>query len=324
MMRLNVLTLTALAVLLLACACNKESSDASGGEQEENSATEGEESEGEEAEGEEGEEEQQPEEEEQVADNETPTEPEQNADPTAAPSDVAGPPADARTTASGLAIKTLSGGSGTDRPLASDTVSVHYTGWTTDGEMFDSSVMRGQPASFPLSGVIAGWTEGLQLMSVGEKARLWIPENLAYGGRPGRPAGMLVFDVELLEILRPPQAPADVAAAPADAELTNSGLASKVLTPGTGSAHPSATDFVTVHYSGWTTDGNMFDSSRTRGQPAQFPLNGVIAGWTEGLQLMVVGETRRLWIPEALAYQGRPGRPAGMLVFDVELISIGR
>jgi FKBP-type peptidyl-prolyl cis-trans isomerase len=68
----------------------------------------------------------------------------------------------------------------------------------------------------------------------------------------------------------------------------------------------------------------MFDSSVTRGEPAEFPLGNVIAGWTEGLQLMVEGEKRRLWIPESLAYQGRPGRPAGMLVFDVELLNIVR
>jgi peptidylprolyl isomerase len=81
-----------------------------------------------------------------------------------------------------------------------DTVKVHYTGWTTDGEMFDSSVSRGEPATFPLNAVIPGWTEGLQLMSVGAQHRLWIPEPLAYKGAPGRPAGMLVFDVELIAI----------------------------------------------------------------------------------------------------------------------------
>lgn len=116
-------------------------------------------------------------------------------------------------------------------------------------------------------------------------------------------------------------APGDVAAAPADAETTASGLASKVLEAGSGSTHPTATSNVTVHYTGWTTDGRMFDSSVTRGQPSTFPLNGVIRGWTEGVQLMVVGEKRRFWIPEELAYGGRRD-PRGMLVFDVELIAI--
>ena len=73
--------------------------------------------------------------------------------------------------------------------------------------MFDSSQRRGRPATFPLNGVIPGWTEGVQLMVVGEKRRLWIPEELAYAGRPGAPQGMLVFDVELLEILDTPAAP---------------------------------------------------------------------------------------------------------------------
>jgi FKBP-type peptidyl-prolyl cis-trans isomerase len=115
--------------------------------------------------------------------------------------------------------------------------------------------------------------------------------------------------------------PADVAAPPADAAKTSSGLASKVITAGTGKSHPRKTDRVTVQYTGWTTDGKMFDSSVSRGEPATFPLDGVIAGWTEGVQLMVTGETRRFWIPEQLAYKGQRD-PKGMLVFDVELIKI--
>ena len=123
---------------------------------------------------------------------------------------------------------------------------------------------------------------------------------------------------------RPISAPSDVAAPPADAETTASGLASKVLQAGTGGAHPSPTSDVTVHYTGWTTDGEMFDSSVARGQPSSFPLNRVIAGWTEGVQLMVVGEKRRFWIPGNLAYgdNPRPGAPRGLLVFDIELLGV--
>ncbi len=356
------------------------------------------------------------------------------------PADVAAAPADAVKTASGLASKVLKAGTGDKKPTAADTVTVHYSGWTTDGKMFDSSVSRGEPASFPLGGVIAGWTEGLQLMVVGEKRRFWIPEGLAYGpvvAGSDRPGGMLCFDVELLGIkeapkppegtqktaagvaykitkegagekpgidqivtfhftakttdgqvvqdsrtepappsipidklppelgglfaemkageqrqcwLPEPQAPggfivadielvyfkaappapatpADVAAPPADALKTESGIAHKVLAEGTGKEKPKAADTVKVHYSGWTTDGKMFDSSVTRGEPAEFPLTGVIKGWTEGVQLMVVGEKRRFWIPEGLAYGPvvpGSGRPGGMLVFDIELIEIVR
>jgi peptidylprolyl isomerase len=167
-------------------------------------------------------------------------------------------------------------------------------------------------------------------MTAGEKARLWIPAKLAYGetpAQPGMPAGMLVFDVELLEIAagaKPPPVPTDVKAAPATAKKTESGLAYRVLTKGTGTRHPKATDRVKVHYSGWTPDGKMFDSSVTRGEPTQFGLNGVIKGWTEGVQLMVEGEKTRFWIPGALAYgdNPRPGAPGGPLVFDIELLSI--
>ncbi len=356
------------------------------------------------------------------------------------PADVAAAPADAVKTESGLASKVLKAGTGDTKPTAADTVTVHYSGWTTDGKMFDSSVERGEPASFPLGGVIKGWTEGLQLMVVGEKRRFWIPEGLAYGPAvegSGRPGGMLCFDVELLGIkeapkppadtektkdgvaykitkegagekpgadqvitfhftaktmegqtmqdsrtepappsipldkLPPalgglfaemkageqrtcwlpeaqapggfivadlelisfkdappaPKAPEDVAAAPADAKNTESGISHKVLTEGKGKEMPKATDTVKVHYSGWTTDGKMFDSSVTRGEPTEFPLTGVIKGWTEGVQLMVVGEKRRFWIPADLAYgEAVPGsgRPGGMLVFDIELLEIVR
>jgi FKBP-type peptidyl-prolyl cis-trans isomerase len=119
-----------------------------------------------------------------------------------APPDVAAVPADAIKTPSGLACKVLNVGMTNVRPSARNTVKVHYTGWTTDGVMFDSSVVRGEPAEFVLTGVIPGWTEGVQLMVVGEKRRFWIPEDLAYGkiDRPDAPKGMLVFDIELLEV----------------------------------------------------------------------------------------------------------------------------
>ncbi len=252
---------------------------------------------------------------------ETPPEP-PKSDDIPAPADVAAAPEDAEKTASGLASKVLQPGTGTEKPSASDSVEVHYTGWTTDGKMFDSSVKRGEPAKFPLDRVIAGWTEGLQLMVTGEKRRFWIPTELAYQNRPGRPAGMLVFDVELLNISKAPTAPADVAKPPKTAKKTKSGLAYQVLQKGQGSTHPGPTSVVSVHYTGWTTDGKMFDSSVVRGEPATFPLDGVIPGWTEGVQLMAEGDKTRFWIPEALAYKGMPGAPAGMLVFDVELIKI--
>jgi FKBP-type peptidyl-prolyl cis-trans isomerase len=238
-----------------------------------------------------------------------------------APPDVAAAPSDAQKTSSGLASKILQPGTGKTHPSRTDLVTVHYTGWTTDGKMFDSSVSRGRPATFPLDRVIAGWTEGVQLMVAGEKRRFWIPEALAYKGQRD-PKGTLVFDVELLSYTESPsQAPADVKKAPADAKRTASGLSYKVLKEGVGGRHPRSNSSVTVHYSGWTTDGKLFDSSVARGAPATFTLDGVIPGWTEGLQLMYEGEKTRFWIPQELAYKGQSA-PYGMLVFDVELIKI--
>jgi hypothetical protein len=129
--------------------------------------------------------------------------------------------------------------------------------------------------------------------------------------------------------------PADVAAPPADAMHTASGLASKVISIGFSNVKPGPTSTVRATYTGWTPDGRMFDSSLVHpgGQPLEFAVDQVIPGWTEGLQLMVVGEKRRFWIPGKLAYgDPAPGQPAwtgdpmtppkGPLVFDVVLESV--
>jgi len=125
-----------------------------------------------------------------------------------------------------------------------------------------------------------------------------------------------------LDTAKLPAAPKDVAAVPPDAVTHTSGLASRVLKAGAGQARPSPSSRVLVHYSGWTTDGKAFDSSVARGRPSAFPLEKVIPGWQEALQMMVVGEQRRGWVPESLAYKGQAGGPAGMLVFDLELVRI--
>ena len=105
---------------------------------------------------------------------------------------------------SGLQYKVLTEGNG-KKPKATDKVKCHYEGMLIDGTLFDSSIQRGEPATFPLNGVIAGWTEGLQLMAEGSKYRLFIPYNLGYGERGAGasipPYAALVFDVELIEVV---------------------------------------------------------------------------------------------------------------------------
>ncbi len=251
-------------------------------------------------------------------------------EPPPKPADVGAVPADAKKTAKGVAYKVLRAGKGGPHPTATDTVKVTYTGWTTDGRMFDSSVIKNEPAEFSLGGVMSGWTEGIPVMSVGDRVRFWIPDELAFKGAPGRPQGLLVFDIELLEIKPAPKveaddraaaAPADVAAPPADAKTTPKGVFYKILKAVPGAPHPTATDSVKIDYSGWTTDGKLFDSSKTKGRPYETPLARVIAGWQEGIPMVGVGESARLWIPAELAYPNGGG-PQGMLVFDVELLEI--
>ena len=355
------------------------------------------------------------------------------------PADVAAPPADAIKTSTGLAYKKLvTNDAGT--AIAEDSVvKMKYTGWTTDGKTFDSSLEN--VITFSLDHLIPGMKEAILLCKKGEKTLAWIPQELAYNGRPGAPAGMLVFEFEIVDVINPvmppkdvpedavkldngvayrivktdpaarklddndlvsidfsgwtqkdgkrfqtsaemgeplmapvnsmfpgwksvlpnahvgdviqmwipqelgispdgslegtlifevtvntatplPKAPADVAAPGADTQKTESGISWRIITPGTGTDHPKAESTVKVHYSGWTTDGVMFDSSVARGEPIEFPLNAVIPGWSEAVQLMVVGEKRLVWIPEELAYKGQPGAPAGTLVFEIELLEI--
>jgi peptidylprolyl isomerase len=247
-----------------------------------------------------------------------------------APPDVAEAPPAAARTPSGLATKVLSKGKGTKAPGRHDKVMITFTAWTPEGEVIDSSIPDGEPRTVLMDDLTKGLSEGLRLMGKGEKRRMWIPAALATSGQPRRrgPAGPSVVDVELVDFVKMPDpipVPEDVDAPPPEAKRTPSGLAYRFLARGRGKDRPTASSTVEVHYSGWTPDGKLFDSSVQRGRPTSFPLNGVIKGWTEGVQLMVVGDKARFWIPSTLAYgdtPSRPGAPAGPLVFDIELLSI--
>jgi len=153
------------------------------------------------------------------------------------------------------------------------------------------------------------------------------------GGRPlpGAPKGLIVYEMELSQIEKattpPPPVPTDVAAPPAAAKKSPKGVSYKVLKPGKGGPKPTAADTVKVHYTGWTTDGRKFDSSVDRGQPASFPLNRVIKGWTEGVGLMREGEKFEFVIPAALGYGDRwvggdELPPNSTLLFTVELLEV--
>ncbi len=257
------------------------------------------------------------------------------------------------TTASGLQYEVISRGNGTESPKATDKVEVHYTGLLIDGQVFDSSVKRGQTATFGLNQVIPGWTEGLQHMKVGDKFRFFIPYNLAYGeqarGSIIKGFSTLIFEVELFKIIDNEVHSADDGhnhgqAQPAGNDkalgqaflaenkkragvmTTASGLQYEVLKKGEGTVSPGPTDQVEVHYHGTLINGKVFDSSVQRGETITFGLNQVIRGWTEGLQLMKEGDKFKFFIPSDLAYgNNSPGAgipPGATLIFEVELFKV--
>ena len=356
---------------------------------------------------------------------------------------------------SGLQYSALATGGTDESPKKGDKVLVHYTGWTTEGKVFDSSRLRGAPAEFAVGQLIAGWNEALVLMHPGDRWKLTIPAALAYGERgapPRIPANAtLIFDMELIEVtvrslpfvpfmntpeskdlksgsryqplvqgsgeepassfdyakidwaihtedgellfnaamlgqdlsgkvsgipfsffqealgimkpggscnLKVPKSagqewlsklritkeyehtiwqlhcksarsyPKPEFILPPQEELTStpSGLKYKILRQGEGKKPSGPQSRVTVHYCGWLTSGTQFDSSYDRGDPISFGLSQVIAGWTEGMQLIGEGGALILVIPSDLGYGDRgspPTIPGGAtLVFYVETLAI--
>jgi len=201
-------------------------------------------------------------------------------------------------------------------------VKVHYTGWLTDGTVFDSSVARKEPIEFPLSGVIKGWQEGIPGMKVGGKRLLKIPADLAYGDRQRGPIpanSTLVFEVEMLATEATPEFP-DLKAK--EWKKLDDGLEVWDVVEGQGEA-VKAGGRVTVFYSGWLTNGKQFDSN-FGDKAITFGLDEVIKGWGQGLVGMKPGGVRRLKIPSELGY-GKRGAgadipPDSVLVFEVKLV----
>lgn len=243
--------------------------------------------------------------------------------PLPAPAPLDAPPPSATGTATGMAYQVLKPGPDPAAFVREPVIEYRLDGWSADGNTrFNSrqagvsrsavrDLVRSQPAL----------ARALLTTPVGETRRWWLRPEVMAPGYPGMPTLPHVLDVTVLGGSNPAQAPDDVAAAPADAQRTASGLAYKVLERGPGGARPAPGDVVLVHYTGWTADGRVFDSSVLRGARAALPLDQVIPGWREGLLLMSRGDRFRLWIPAGIAYGVAPpaGAPAGPLVFDVTL-----
>ena len=243
------------------------------------------------------------------------------------PHDLAGPTGPSTKLANGIVSAIVKTGTGKEKPKPWDTVQFHYSAWDKEGRMFDSTEMRKRPATVPVYRQSPAMESMLTSMMPGSRVRFWVPSEQMQAGKPvaGMPDGLLVYELELLTIAKgkqPPPTPPDVAAPPATAQKTAKGVSYRFLSKGKGGPKPSEKDTVKVNYSGWTTDGRLIDSSLIKGEPAEFSLQGVMSGWTDGIPVMSVGDKARFWIPEQLAYAASPGKPQGMLVFDVELLEV--
>ena len=241
--------------------------------------------------------------------------------------------------AGGLLYEVLKDGEGGGAaPTAGDLVDVDFVGTRIDGTEFESSRLYGAAARFPVSEMEGTWMSGaLKAMSVGDRYRFFVPAAMALGengsgdGRVG-PNEAVIYEVELLRITNPERNLKAGAAYLAEnakkpcVRTTQSGLQYQVVSEGpAGGKSPTDASVVRVHYKGALIDGTEFDSSIARGEPAEFAVGQVIAGWTEGLQLMSVGDKFRFVIPANLAY-GPAGKevigPNETLVFEVELLDV--
>ncbi|GGA74023.1 hypothetical protein GCM10011521_10270 [Arenimonas soli] len=240
-----------------------------------------------------------------------------------APAPLDAPPPKATGTATGMAYLVLKAGPDPSAFVREPVIEYRLDGWSADGVTRFNSRETGTTTA-PIRELVRfqpGLARALLTTPVGETRRWWLSSAAMAPGYPGMPALAHVLDVTVVGGSDPTKAPPDVAAVPEEATRTPSGLAYKVLASGPGGARPSPGDIVLVHYTGWTPDGRVFDSSVTRGSRASLPLDRVIPGWQEGLQLMARGDRFRFWVPGALAYDPAPvpGAPLGMLVFDITL-----
>jgi len=185
------------------------------------------------------------------------------------PENLAYPPTGVEHTLAGIYSEVLEPGNGVDFPNPQDTVTVDYVCWDESGKVVEGTMARG-PDTLPLKKLVRGFSEGTQLMSVGEKRRMWIPPRLLWNHASGHPQDVLVFEVSLKDIERGPTippTPENLTAPPAEAVVTDSGLASVVVQEGsgepgkTGFMHPTQYDHAVVSYTGWDKDGFMFDTT---------------------------------------------------------------
>ena len=230
------------------------------------------------------------------------------------------------TTASGLQYSVLKKGDSTESPAMGDRVKVHYTGWLTNGTVFDSSRKRGQPSEFFLGEVVAGWNEGLQLMTVGSRFKFTIPADLAYGTQGSPPTipadATLIFDVELLSFdVMPKFRKLDADAT----KTTESGLKYQILEPGTGDS-PKVDDPLEFELAFWSTEGQLLHMSARQGQTMKARASDMqLPVLKEAFALMKKGARFVFEVPPALAFKDQPQGPLppnSVTIWELRLINV--
>ncbi|MCC6407972.1 MAG: FKBP-type peptidyl-prolyl cis-trans isomerase [Planctomycetes bacterium] len=235
------------------------------------------------------------------------------------------------TTASGLKYSVLVQGTGTRKAKVGDVAKVHYTGWTTDGNSFDTSMKRGVPLDVQVGrgGVIAGWDEVLQLMEVGTKVKVTIPPALGYGeaGKGAKIPGnaTLIFEMEMVALTAMPEFRP---ARPEATKTTPSGLKYEVLVEGQGELF-DATAIYDLKYALWNTSGKLLTCTEAGGAPLHFTLaNSPMDFLKEAVPMLKVGSRYRLEVPPALCFgardQGPDLPPNSITVWEIELTGMAK
>ncbi len=229
-------------------------------------------------------------------------------------------------TESGLQYRIIEDADGA-QPTDESAIVIHFIGSFVDGEVFNNSYEQETPTMIDVNELLTGLREGMQLMNTGAIYEFVLPADLAYGNNPpqGIPRGAtLIYEVELIHDNSIDPVFLEENALNEDVIVTESGLQYKVIEEGDGET-PGPNSVVQVEYTGKFIYGDTFDTSRDSDNPAQFPVDGVISGFAEGLQLMQEGARYELYLPANIAYGDSPPRgiyPGATLIFDVELISV--
>lgn len=226
------------------------------------------------------------------------------------PQDINQPPEGAQRSKSGFLFQVLEAGDGGARPDGNDFVTVQYTAYRPDGAKFESTYDRGQPASFFVDRAFPAWQDNLPAMLPGEKRRIWVPEQ----------GGNAVFDLELLGFVPIPEPPAALMQAPQDAQKTSFGAFTKVISkPENGTAYTDEGGVMTS-YTLWSAEGKVLESSFARRRPTLLPLDRLMPALSDILKNTVIGEKLYAWIPESVHQGNWPGRPKGLMIFEIEVM----